>query len=170
MESLQSLIEKKRQFENELARITIKSYGNTPWAPGVQDSFKSDSYSYEEYTNPTKARQLKKIINDLTYQINNYARLCTEEQARQKALKESQIPKYAYQVAGEQKSDTNPAIAARYNAQQRLFGMGKLKQTIMAINGQKKKFDSLWTKAALAEYYDQNMQEQIASELDKMFR
>lgn len=167
MESLDSLKARKNALEEELDSITIERHGSTPWGPGVTDQFKSESYGYKEYTDPKRAYQLRNEIEYLDGQIRNYAENARMEREREEALIESRIPKYEYVSAGVSQTTKNPAIAARYNAQHRFFGMSKLEQTLMRITGQKKKFDCLWAKAGT-----QNLEQQeaIAEELNGMFR
>ena len=100
-------------------------------------------------------------------QIKTYAQRAQAEREREQAIRDSQIPKYDYISAGKVQTSTNPAIAARYNAQQRLFGMNKLKRTIMILSGQKRKFKKLWVKANTT---NEKTQEQVAFELNKIFR
>ena len=165
MESLDSLKAQLRDAKEELEKITIKKHGSVPWAPGVMDQHKSESYSYEEYTDVSKAYGLKNRIADLENQIKTYVQRAQAE--REQAIRDSQIPKYDYISAGKVQTSTNPAIAARYNAQQRLFGMNKLKRTIMILSGQKRKFKKLWVKANTT---NEKTQEQVAFELNKIFR
>ena len=140
MESLESLKNQKRNLENELASITLKKSASTPWNIGVQDQYKSESYNFEEYTDYKKAYELKDKIANLDYQINTY------EREVQERLNDAQKSRYNYEsIEGE--NNNNPAIAARYNAQNRLFGITKLQQTIAKVSGQKRKFDKLWYKA-----------------------
>ncbi len=167
MESLDVLKQRKQELENELKKITVEKHGSTPWAPGVYDQHKSDSYSYKEYTDSSKAYKLKDEIEYIDNQIRTYAERARQERERAEFIKDSQTTKYEYTQAGETKTTTNPAIAARYNAQARLFGMSKVKQTMMTITGQKKKFKKLWLKGASQ---NAQTQEQVAEELNKMFR
>ena len=146
MESLDSLKAQLRDAKEELEKITIKKHGAVPWAPSVMDQHKSESYSYEEYTDVSKAYRLKDRIADLENQIKSYAQRAQAEREREQAIRDSQIRKFYYTSAGKTQASTNPAIAARYNAQQRLFGMNKLKQTMMKLSGQKRKFKKLWIK------------------------
>ena len=143
MESLNYLKRELVDAQKELKKITVKKYTSAAWAPGIQDQYKSESY--EVYTNPAKARYLKNKIADL----------------------ENKIAKYDYTSAGEELSTENPAIAARYNAQQRLFGMGKLRRTLVKAMGQEKKFKKLWKKASTPNAEEQ---QQVADELNRMFR
>ncbi len=167
MESLDNLKAQLRDAKEALEKITIKRYGSVPWAPGVLDQYKSESYSYETYTDVSKAYKLKDRITYLENQIKTYAQRAQAEREREKAIRDRQITKYEYTSAGKTETTTNPAIAARYNAQQRLFGMNKIKQTIMKLSGQKRKFEKLWYRAVTT---NEKTQEQVANELNKMFR
>ncbi len=167
MESLDNLKAQLKDAKEELEKITIKKHGSVPWAPGVMDQNKSESYSYEEYTDVSKAYRLKNRIVDLENQIKTYAQRAQTEREKEKAIRDSQLPKYEYTSAGKNQTSTNPAIAARYNAQQRFYGMNKLKQTIMTLSGQKRKFKKLWIKANTT---NEKTQEQVAFKLNKMFR
>lgn len=167
MESLESLKSELESARRELEKITIRTYGSTPWAPGVQDQYKSDSYSFDQYTDVKKAMQLKEKIMYLEHQINTYAQRAQAEKARKEALLDSQSPKHTYVAGGETKTTRNQAIAAAYDAQQRLFGMSKVKRAVATITGQKRKFNKLWHKANSV---NKDTQEQVASELNKMFR
>lgn len=167
MESLESLKSRQRELEKELEKITINHYSTTPWAPGVQDQFKSESHAYQQYTDIDKARRLKNEIANLENQIRTYASRAQTERERQEALIDMQRPRYEYTAAGVTETTRNPALAARYEAQQRLYGMNKLQQTLMAITGQKRKFKKLWLKSASA---STKTQEEVAEELNKLFR
>lgn len=59
---------------------------------------------------------------------------------------------------------TNDVI---YNTQQRIFGINKLKQAIINLNSQKRKFKKIWIKA---EANNGKTKEQVAFELNKIFR
>lgn len=163
MESLEYLKEKRNSLAKELESITVKRHASTAWRPGVQDQYKSESYSYEEYLDPKRAYELKQSIAYLDNQIRTYAERYQEEQRR----KEASIPKYNYTVSGKQEATKNPAIAARYDAQNRLFGKSKLEQALLTLTGQKRKFKKLWIKAVSS---DTRTQEQVAFEINKMFR
>ena len=167
MESLDNLKAQLRDAKEALEKITIKRYESVPWAPGVLDQHKSESYSYETYTDVSKAYKLKDRITYLENQIKTYAQRAQAEREREKAIRDSQIPKYEYTSAGKTETTTNPAIAARYNAQQRLFGMNKIKQALMTLNGQKRKYLKLWGEANTP---NKEIQAQVADELNKMFR
>ncbi len=164
MESLESLKERKSQLERRLEKITTVKHGTTPWAPGVQDQYYTDSYSYEEYSNSDEAKDLKRQIDALKTQIETYAE---RARAEREAIIESQTPKYTYSSAGKEEVTKNPAMAARYNARERLYGMSKLRRTLMKVSGQKRKFEKLWLKAVTA---NKKEQEKVATDLDKMFR
>ena len=132
------------------------------------DSFHSNSYSYEEYSDPTLAYNLKSRISELENLIETYPQRAQAERQRQQDIIESRVPKYEYSFNGESKTTPYPALAARAEAQKRLFGMSKFKQTMMTITGQKKKFSKLWRKAARID--NDELQKQVAEELNKMFR
>lgn len=168
MESLESLKNRKRQAEYDLERITIKKHNSTAWAPGVQDQHKSESYSYNEYTDTSKAYRLIDEIKDLNRKIENYAKNAQAERERQEFIRESQIPKYGYTAGGKDMETKSQALAARYDAQHRFFAMGKIKQTMAKINGQYKKFQQLWNKAA--NQLNEQQQEKVTEELNKLFR
>ena len=165
MESLNYLKRELVDAQKELKEITVKKYTSAAWAPGIQDQYKSESY--EVYTNPVKARYLKNKIADLENQIKTYTESERRERQREASFRESQKAKYEHTAAGEGLSTENPAIAARYNAQQRLFGMGKLRRTLVKAMGQEKKFKKLWKKAVTPNAEEQ---QQVADELNRMFR
>ena len=167
MESLESLKNKKRQLEYELDKITIKKHGSTHWAPGVYDQHKSESYSYDEYTDSSKAYKLKDEIEYLTHQIETYAKRAREEREAKEFWEDNQRQKYSYTQGGERLETTNPAIAARYNAQHRFFGMSKVRQTMAKINGQYGKFKKLWDNA---QTISEEKQQEYAEKLNKLFR
>lgn len=167
MESLESLKQRKKDLEYELEQITIKKSGTAPWTSGVQDQYNSNSYSYNQYTDVSKAYKLIDEIKEIDRQIKNYGQRVKEQQEREETLKEASIQKYEYEIAGEKKTTENPALAARYNAQHRLFGMNKLQKTLASLSGQRKKFRKLWYKA---DTMNEKSQEEIANELNKMFR
>ena len=167
MESLNNLKERLSFAKNELDKITIKKHNTIPWNQGVQDQYNSNSFTYEEYTDVCKAYKLKAEIFKLEDQIATYSQRVQQEREMEKNIKESQIKKYEYSSLGKTQTTTNPAIAARYDAQHRFFGMSKLNQTILTLSGQKRKFKRLWIKASTT---NEKTQEQVAFELNKMFR
>lgn len=77
------------------------------------------------------------------------------------------IEKYEYTAGGETHFTHNKAIAARYDAQHRFFGMNKLQKSLATITGQKRKFKKLWYKA-MSE--NKTTQEEVSEELNRMFR
>lgn len=79
MRSLSELKTELADLEYQLEKITIKKSGSSPWAPGVYDQHKSNSYSYNEYTDYALATQLQESINKIKYQIANYAELAQAE-------------------------------------------------------------------------------------------
>lgn len=167
MESLESLNQRKNELEQELKSITKKKYGDVPWEPGVLDKHNSESYSYNEYTDVNRANRLINQIKYLKEQIDTYAQRARTARIAEEEEKEREFKKYKYEVAGKKEKTGNPALAARYDAQKRFFGMSKLEQTWMKINGQNKKFKKLWDKALSV---NPNVQEQVAEDLGKMFR
>lgn len=154
---------KLMDLENQLESITIRGEYTSPWAPGVTDQYKIDTYSTIQYTNPEKANKLKAEIRRIKDSIERYR----ANIQRQEAEKYENGEKYYYKANGEMLETDNPAIAARYNAQNRFYGESKIKQVMYVITLQKKKFDKLWMKSAAA-YGDK--QEEIARDLDKLFR
>lgn len=167
MESLESLTARKRELEKELEKLTVKKYGSSPWVSGIQDQFESNSYSYTEYTDPQKAYKIRDELDRVNVDIYTYADRAKKERDSAIALTESQKPKYEYMESGSVKTTTNPAIAARKEAQNRFFGMSKVRQTIARVTGQKKRFVKLWYKVNTE---DPAKQQAIANELNKMFR
>ena len=167
MESLDSLHAQLRDAQNELRKIIVTSYGDVPWNVGVTDQHNSTSYSYEKSIDQSEERALRNKIAYLEEQIRTYTARVREEREKEKAAIVNQIPKYNYTVDGKEETTNNPAIAARYDAQQRLFGMTKVKQALATLSGQKRKFKKLWIKAATT---NEKSQEEIAYELNKIFR
>jgi hypothetical protein len=104
--------------------------------------------------------KIEKQIDDLNFQLQHFDH-----------KKEHQTPLYNLDeknTLGRTSSSNNPAIQARYDAQQRLFGMSKFKQTIAKVTGQQRKFKKLWNRAS--DYLNDNQKQEVASELNKMFR
>ena len=167
MESLENLHEQLRDAKEELGRITIKKNGSVPWAPNVQDQYKSKSYVYEEYTDVSKAYKLKEKISNLEDQNKTYSQRAREEREREETIRDSLTPQYDYDSAGKSATTTNPAIAARYDAQHRFFGMNKLQKTLAILTGQKRKFKKLWNDSNTT---NKKTQEQVVNELRKLFR
>ncbi len=155
-------------LEKELESLTIKKDESRKWASGIQDQFDSSSYSYEEYINPARAYAIKDELAKIKYQIQTYAQRAMEERNVAEFNKNMSTPKYEYQVSGELRESQNPAMAARYNTRDRFYGKSKLQQTVAKITGQKKKFETLWRKAAAVENLEE--QQKIANELNGMFR
>ncbi len=75
---------------------------------------------------------------------------------------------YHYKAGSVFAKTTNRAMAARYNAQSRFFGMSKFEQTLAKMNGSWKKFNDLWQKVGDLRSSEEN--EQLADQLDQMFR
>lgn len=164
MENLNKLKIQLSEAKSELESITIKKHGSVPWKPGVLDQYESDSYSYEEYTDTSKAYKLKERIKYLEEQIKTYPeRAKNEREVQLRASRDT----YEYVSGGKKQETTNPAIAARYDAQKRFFEMNKLQRAMVSLNGQKRKFRKLWLDAVTP---DKKTQEQVAEELGKLFR
>lgn len=89
-----------------------------------------------------------------------------QEEVTERTIK-SEDGMYHYVAGGQKQRTTNPAMAARYNAQHRFFGMSKLEQTIAKMNGKWAAFRKLWDQAATM---DKTEQEEVAQKLDLMFR
>jgi len=64
--------------------------------------------------------------------------------------------------------NSNKAIDARKDAQQRFFAMSKTKQAMAKLTGKYGKFKKLWNKAS--DPLSRQEQEQVAAELDSMFK
>lgn len=168
MENYQELLQRRNQLEAELERISVKKHGSTPWTPGVQDQYRSDSYSYTEFTDKSKGMQLQRELAKVQEAINTYAQRARREREQEELAKQRASEKYSYSVGGEARKTSNPAMAARYDAQHRFFALNKVQKTIATITGQKKKWEELWKKTADARSPEQ--QEEIAKQLDGMFR
>ena len=167
MESLASLKTELSNAKSELSSITIRKHGDVKWAPGDYDGRTGGpSYSYNEYTDPGRARILLAEIKKLEKEIETYPQRAAAERREKEAEEERRRNKYEYTSAGKVERTSNPAIAARYSAQQRLFGKNKVMQALYTITGQKRKFKKLWNQAG---DFNKN-QEEIAGKLDKMFR
>ena len=80
--------------------------------------------------------------------IETYPQRAQAERQRQQDIIESRVPKYEYSFNGESKTTPYPALAARAEAQKRLFGMSKFKQTMMTITGQKKEIFEVMAKSS----------------------
>ncbi len=96
----------------------------------------------------------------------------THEEVREEVKEETRTVKaddgmYHYRAGEEEQRTTNRAMAARYNAQHRFFGMSKLEQTVARMNGKWAIFKKLWDQAATM---DRAEQEEVAEKLDLMFR
>lgn len=96
----------------------------------------------------------------------------THEEVREEVKEEASTIKaedgmYHYIAGEEEQKTTNKAMAARYNAQHRFFGMSKLEQTVARMNGKWAIFKKLWDQAATM---DKSEQEEVAQKLDLMFR
>ena len=77
---LQSELEQK---ERELASMTTHVVKDVQWRPGVQDQSHSESYSYDQYSDPSRANALKRDIERLRKEIEDAPRMkAMEEEAK----------------------------------------------------------------------------------------
>lgn len=127
----------------------------------------------EEKKNKTKEELLKYVCEEYLkekplFEIHtNDTEI--EESTQTNVVKETHGKQtYTYTINGNVETTTNAAIAARYDAQHRFFGMSKLLQTTNKINGNWSKFEELWKKAA--QVTNENEIEEVANELNSMFR
>lgn len=111
------------------------------------------------YTDPKKATAALNRILRLQQEI----REAKMERANPKPISRM----YTYYQGTERQTTPDHALAARYNAQHRFFGMSKFKRTMSKLNGQHKKFNKLWTDAITVE---NDKKEEVAQQLDKLFR
>ena len=112
--------------------------------------------------------ELKKLVDEQI--LTNSQTLYEEGQReREQAIQDyNATAKYTYTAGGEEHKTNNPALAARYDAQHRFFGMSKTKQAMAKMTGQWKKFDKLWNKST--DDLSLEEQEEVAKELNSMFR
>ncbi len=90
-----------------------------------------------------------------------------EEDTKEDKTVKSSDGMYHYVAGGKEQKTTNKAMAARYNAQNRFFGMSKLEQTAARMSGKWGKFKQMWEQAATM---DKEKQDEVAQKLDLMFR
>ena len=117
MEILESLKNRKRQAEYELEIITIKKQNTKSSVSGAYNQQQLESHSSKEYTDISKAHLLMDEIESLENKIKTYT--------RDETKKENQIFKYTYMSNGQQFQTQSKAIVAKYNAENRFFGMNK---------------------------------------------
>ena len=126
-----------------------------------------------------KNRKIKEIVENLLHEkllfevsvptakvSEDVVKEVKEEVAPSRTVKGSD-GMYHYQAGGMTERTSNRAMAARYNAQHRFFGMSKLEQTLAKMNGKWAAFQKLWDQAATL---DKEEQEEVAQKLDLMFR
>ena len=122
----------------------------------------------QKNNNPWEASEWKKEVERLEYKIKIAKEEAYHTDVQDKL--QSKAPnshEYTYVIDRKKEVTSNPALAARYNAQNRLFGMGKLRKALVSMTGQKRKFKELWDSSKTN---DRDNQEKIAEELNKMFR
>ena len=102
-----------------------------------------------DYSNLTRASQIIQEIEELNNEINIYYNKIKQRNDEYKHLNES------------------PAIAARYEAQERLLHLSKEERQLAALNGEKERFHHLWLKANTV---NEQTQQEVAEELNRMFR
>ncbi len=100
------------------------------------------------------------------YEPQNDSIKVEDKKVEDKTVK-SEDGTYHYVAGGKREKTTNRAIAARYNAQNRFFGMNRVQQTMAKMSGKWREFEKLWNKVALSSSEEQ---EEIADKLDLMFR
>lgn len=134
---------------------------------------------YETHENTTQIRELDERIKEAEAELKKLVdeQILTNSQTlyeegqreREQAIQDyNATAKYTYTAGGEEHKTNNPALAARYDAQHRFFGMSKTKQAMAKMTGQWKKFDKLWNKST--DDLSLEEQEEIAKELNSMFR
>ena len=121
----------------------------------IEDIMENGDYA-KEYDNIQKLRD---IIHHEKVQL---------EYIQRQERSGSREKEYSYESGWETHLTENPAIAARYDAQHRMFRMNKVKKIISTITGQKRKFKKLWRKAGLTT--DKYEQEDLAEKMNKLFR
>lgn len=84
-----------------------------------------------------------------------------------KSINRNNEGKYDYTVGGVNYKTNNPAIYARYKAQQRFFNLSTFEQSLYKLNGDWKEFERLWDLAAAALSITEQLD--IASLLDELF-
>ncbi len=93
----------------------------------------------------------------------------SEIKRRERIAREKGEKVYGYVVADQVSTTRDKALAARYNAQNRFFGMNKFQQAIAKLTGQYRKFSKLWDKSVSPDLSKEE-KEQAANELNRMFR
>ena len=73
-----------------------------------------------------------------------------------------------YDERGRVKTINDPAIAARYRAQERYFGMNKFQQGMAKLTGQYDQFKELWEKSGRYGLSDEEKKE-MKDQFDGMF-
>lgn len=103
---------------------------------------------------------------DLVKEPEENAQEVVSEKEEERTVKSSD-GMYHYVAGTDHERTSNRALAARYNAQHRFFGMSKLEQTLAKMSGKWARFGELWDRALTTNEAEQH---EIADELDLMFR
>ena len=74
---------------------------------------------------------------------------------------------YYFDLRGMTYKTANPAIAARYEARDRLFKRDEKEKELLMDSKEYERYSELWSEASRD---DKNEQKRIADELNKMFR
>lgn len=130
------------------------------------------------YNNTARIKELNQKIKDSEEAYERHiqaqgemarAKMESERAAEEKARQEEfeATAKYSYEAGGKVYKTNDRALAARYDAQHRFFGMSKTKQAIAKITGQYRKFSKLWNMTG---NLSAEQQEIVADKLDSMFR
>lgn len=95
MESLNSLYRELDDLQNQLNKITIKSYTKPVYDYERGDVPNEESQEIKDYTDPEKARYLQERIEKVTDRIRNYAMYVQMEKEREETQKK--LEKEAYE-------------------------------------------------------------------------
>ncbi len=93
----------------------------------------------------------------------------SEIKRRERIARDNGDKVYGYVIADQVRTTHDKAFAARYNAQNRFYGMNKFQQAIAKLTGQYRKFSKLWDKSVSPDLSKEE-KEQAANDLNKMFR
>lgn len=107
--------------------------------------------------------RIKEAIEQETNRLGREASIARVRQEQEERAERYRNSKYTYEAGGKEYKTNNPALAARYDAQHRFFGLSKMKQSLYKLNGQYDRFDKLWNMV------DSPNKEQVAEELDSLF-
>ncbi len=144
------------QIKDQINTLTNQKLQYSTW---LSNNFNSDVSLEEKTRVQNTIEELEKQINDLYDQLK----------AAPYRMSETPQPTVNVEASSYDNSTyDNVAIQAQDEARTRFYGMSKLKQSIARINGKKEKFEQLSNKAYDA--ISKEEQQQIAGELNKMFR